>query len=99
RAQREARAAVLASLESAGSSHAAQLQQRATDIHLQSKTIQQQERDLAKNTKALAKETKLLQREADRAVTAMKELGDVENWANMMEQDFLVLEETMRLVD
>jgi hypothetical protein len=99
RAQREARAAVLASLESAGSVHAEEVQDRATDIHLQSKTIQTQERDLTKNTKALAKQSKLLQREADRGLKALKELGDAENWADVLERDFLVLEETMRLVD
>jgi hypothetical protein len=99
RAQREARAAVLASLESAGSAHAEEVQERATGIHLQSKTIQNQERDLTKNTKALAKQNKLLQREADRGLKAIKELGDAENWADVLERDFLVLEETMRLVD
>jgi hypothetical protein len=99
RAQREARAAVLASLESAGSAYAEEVQDRATDIHSQSKTIQNQERDLTKNTKALAKENKLLQREADRGLKAIKELGDAENWADVLERDFLVLEETMRLVD
>jgi hypothetical protein len=29
----------------------------------------------------------------------MREFGDVQNWAEMLERDFMVLEETMRLVE
>jgi len=29
----------------------------------------------------------------------MRDFGDVQNWAEMLERDFMVLEETMRLVE
>lgn len=99
RAQTEARAAVLASLESAGSSYDSQYQRRATDIHSNAAAIAKQEREVKKQTAALAKESATWQKELDKATKGLNEFGDMQNWAEMMERDFLVLEETMRLVD
>lgn len=99
RAQEEARAAVLASLESAGSNYDNQFQRRATDLHSNATAIAKQEAELKKHTSTLAKETAKWQKELDKATKSVNEIGDVQNWAEMMERDFLVLEETLRLVE
>jgi len=36
---------------------------------------------------------------ADNSRGKLKEIGDIQNWAEMIERDFLVVEETLRLVD
>ncbi|KAM0719945.1 hypothetical protein Q7P37_004080 [Cladosporium fusiforme] len=99
RAQTEARAAVLASLNSAGQNYSTSLQGRAADLHTNAAAIDKQQAQLDKESKALAKESVKLEREVDKALKGMKDLGDVQNWAEMLERDFMVLEETMRLVE
>lgn len=54
---------------------------------------------MEKQTVALAKESAKLQKELDKTAKEMKGFGDMQNWAEMLERDFLVLEETMRLAD
>lgn len=99
RAQTEARAAVLASLESAGSNYDSRFQQRAKDLHQNAEAIASQEAEVKKNSAALAKESSKWQKEADKATKGLNEFGDMQNWAEMMERDFLVLEETLRLAE
>ncbi|KAK0948486.1 hypothetical protein LTR29_000118 [Friedmanniomyces endolithicus] len=99
RAQTEARAAVQASLESAGSAYDAKYQRRATDLHSNARALSKQEDQLKKNAAALAKESDKWQKELDKATKGLNEFGDLQNWAEMMERDFLVLEETLRLVE
>lgn len=99
RAQEEARAAVVASLESAGSSYDAQYQRRAADLHSNAAAIEKQENQLKKQTAALAKESAKWQKEVDKATRGVNEIGHVQNWAEMMERDLLVLEETLRLAE
>lgn len=99
RAQTEARAAVLASLESAGSNYDSQFQRRAADLHTNAAAIAKQEAQVKKQTAALAKESAKWQKELDKATKGLNEFGDVQNWAEMMERDFLVLEETLRLAE
>jgi hypothetical protein len=99
RAQDEARAAVLASLESAGSNYDIQLQRRAADLHANAASIAKQEAELRKQTAALAKENAKWQKEVGKATKGLNQHGDLQNWAELMERDFLVLEETLRLVE
>ena len=99
KAQTEARAAVLASLNSAGQSYSSELQARATDLHSNAAVIDAQQAQLDKASKGLAGESRKLEREVDKALKGMREFGDVQNWAEMLERDFMVLEETMRLVE
>ncbi|KPM35242.1 hypothetical protein AK830_g11328, partial [Neonectria ditissima] len=47
----------------------------------------------------LRREREKLAREADVAARRVKELGNVQNWAEVLERDFLVLEETVRLAN
>ncbi|KXT06519.1 hypothetical protein AC578_6092 [Pseudocercospora eumusae] len=99
KAQEEARAAVLASLESAGSNYDTQFQRRAKDIHANARNIAKQEAEVKKQATTLARESAKWQKELDQATKGVKEFGDVQNWAEMMERDLLVLEETLRLVE
>lgn len=45
----------------------------------------------------LARQERDVAREADAAAARVKELGNVQNWAEVLERGFLVLEETVRL--
>ncbi|KXL48882.1 hypothetical protein M433DRAFT_152112 [Acidomyces richmondensis BFW] len=99
RAQAEARAAVLASLQSAGSNYDSKLQRRVADLHENVAAIALQESEVKKRTAALAKESMKWQKELDKTTRGLNEFGDMQNWAEMIERDFMVLEETLRLVE
>jgi hypothetical protein len=94
-----ARAAVHASLASVGSTYDADLKQRAADLHANSQAIAKQEKDLIKATAALNKESAKWAKMADKTTKQLNEFGDVQNWAEVLERDLLVLEETVRLVE
>lgn len=93
----EARAAFTAHLTSIGNSHISSLEGRVSDIHNNSAAISKQEDDVNKQTKKLAAEAKKHQKIADDAAGKLKELGDIQNWAEVLERDLLVLEETMNM--
>ncbi|MCJ1458237.1 hypothetical protein MMC28_008608 [Mycoblastus sanguinarius] len=93
----EARAAFTAHLASIGNSHISSLETRVSDIRNNSTAISKQEDEIAKQTKKLAAESKKHQKVADEARGKLKELGDIQNWAEVLERDLLVLEETMRM--
>lgn len=95
----EARAAFLASLNSTGSSVSSALQTRAQDIHHNAIAISEQEKEVKNETDALGKESKKYDKVVEDGAKKLKELGDVQNWAEMLEKDLLVLEETMRIAD
>ncbi|KAH8907058.1 hypothetical protein BR93DRAFT_978551 [Coniochaeta sp. PMI_546] len=91
----EARQAVLASI---GNMLDASLRDRASVLHSNAAAIAKQERDVARATDALRRENDRLARVAGDAAKKVKELGNVQNWAEVLESDFLALEETIRLV-
>lgn len=93
----EARAAFTAHLTSIGNSHISSLEGRVADIHNNSAAISKQEGDVVKQTKKLAVEAKKHQKVADDAAGKLKDLGDIQNWAEVLERDLLVLEETMNM--
>lgn len=93
----EARAAFTAHLTSISNSHISSLEGRVSDIHNNSTAISKQEADVVKQTKKLAAEAKKHQKVADDAAGKLKELGDIQNWAEVLERDLLVLEETMKM--
>lgn len=95
----EARAAVTASLAAVGGSVDSDMRTRATDLHANSEAIAKQEKDLAKQTAAVAKQSAQWQKLADTSTKKLNEIGDIQNWAEMLERDLLVLEETLRLVE
>ncbi|GAP83706.1 hypothetical protein SAMD00023353_0500990 [Rosellinia necatrix] len=91
----EARAALVASMSNMLDS---ELQSRASILHANAAVLSRQEEDVARATEALRKENDKLAKAAKDAGRKIKELGNVQNWAEVLERDFLVLEETMRLV-
>ncbi|KAM0455880.1 hypothetical protein ACHAO4_003962 [Trichoderma viride] len=92
----EARAAVVASL---GNMLDSELQSRAGILHENAAALEKQERDVLRATEGLRRETVKLKAEADKAARKVKELGNVQNWAEVLERGFLVLEETVRLAN
>ena len=93
----EARAAFTAHLTSIGNTHISSLEARVSDIHNNSSAISKQEGDVVKQTKKLAIEAKKHQKVADDAAEKLKELGDIQNWAEVLERDLLVIEETIKM--
>ncbi|KAI8270331.1 hypothetical protein K4K58_010828 [Colletotrichum sp. SAR11_239] len=89
----EARAAVVASI---GNMLDGELQTRARMLHSNAAALDKQERDVVKATDALRKENDKLAKFTVDAARRVKELGNVQNWAEVLERDFLVLEETFR---
>ncbi|KAI1083763.1 hypothetical protein F5B20DRAFT_348982 [Whalleya microplaca] len=91
----EARAALVASVSNMVDS---ELQSRASVMHANAGVLARQGRDVERATDALRKENDKLEKMARDAGRKIKEIGNVQNWAEVLERDFLVLEETMRLV-
>ena len=74
-----------------------ELQWRASTLHANAAVLKKQAADVQRATDGLRREREKLRREADLAGRKIKETGNVQNWAEMLERDFLVLEETVRL--
>ena len=75
------------------------MRHRTADLHANSAAISKQEKDLAKQTAAMNKEMKEWEKLLKKGEKGVKETGDIQNWAEMLERDLLVLEETVKLVD
>lgn len=76
-----------------------ELQTRASILHENAAALDKQERDVLRATEGLRREREKLAKEADGAARRVKELGNVQNWAEVLERGFLVLEETVRLAN
>ncbi|KAI4159732.1 MAG: hypothetical protein LQ342_006347 [Letrouitia transgressa] len=96
----EARTAFTASLLSTGTSTVQHdLQTRASDLHSNSLAVSRQEHDVAGATKDLAHEGDRWQKVLENGAKGVKETGDVQNWAEMLERDLCVLEEVVDIVE
>ncbi|RAO69541.1 uncharacterized protein BHQ10_005553 [Talaromyces amestolkiae] len=95
----EARTAFTASLHSVGETVSADLRARATDLHDNAAAIQKQEQELARHTAELSRQNDQWDKVVDGARQGLKEIGDVQNWAEMIERDLLVVEEVLRQVE
>ncbi|PGH16870.1 hypothetical protein AJ79_01514 [Helicocarpus griseus UAMH5409] len=95
----EARAAFTASLTSVGTNLDADMRLRAQALHDNSAAINKQEEKLKKTTNELAKQSKELEKLADQGREGLKEVGDLQNWAELIERDLLVVEESLRLAE
>jgi hypothetical protein len=95
----EARTAFTASLHSVGQTVSADLLARATDLHENEAAIQKQENELARHTAELSRQNDQWDKVVDSARQGLKEIGDVQNWAEMIERDLLVVEEVLRQVE
>ncbi|KAG6359826.1 hypothetical protein INS49_010879 [Diaporthe citri] len=91
----QARTALVASI---GNTLDHELQTRASLLHSNQAAIEKQERDVERALADLRREDDRLLKVLNNGSRQVKELGDVQNWAERLERDFLVLEETMRLV-
>lgn len=91
-----ARNAVVASL---GNMVDAELQSRATTLHENAAALDRQEKGVLAATTGLRREREKLAKEAGAAAKKLKELGNVQNWAEVLEGKFMVLEETVRLAN
>ncbi|KAI4214026.1 MAG: hypothetical protein LQ351_003430 [Letrouitia transgressa] len=96
----EARTAFTASLLSTGTSTVQHdLQTRASDLHSNSLALSRQEHDVGGATKDLANEGDRWQKVLENGAKGVKETGDVQNWAEMLERDLCVLEEVADIVE
>ncbi|TQS32715.1 hypothetical protein Golomagni_06962 [Golovinomyces magnicellulatus] len=92
----EARRAVVASI---GNLVDSELQSRASILHENATALDKQEKEIVAETAGLRREREKLAQEADMAARKLKEVGNVQNWAEVLERQFMVLEETARLVE
>jgi hypothetical protein len=99
RRQAEARAAITASLNDVGTSITSDLQSRAADIHSNSSSLAKQQADVAKQTAALSKQSDQYQKLADQSGAKLKEIGDIQNWAELIERDLMIVEKTLELAE
>lgn len=91
----QARDALVASL---GNALDVELSGRAMLLHGNARALAAQERDVSRALEELRREDDKLLKVLGEGSRKVKELGDVQNWAERLERDFLVVEETMRLV-
>ncbi|OJJ81510.1 uncharacterized protein ASPGLDRAFT_27897 [Aspergillus glaucus CBS 516.65] len=95
----EAKTAFTASLSSIGNNHDAPLRARASLLHANATALSKQETDVARATEDLGRSNGELEGAADKAREGLKEIGDVQNWAEVIERELLVLEEVVRGVE
>lgn len=92
----EARLAFTTTLTTLGSSISHNLSLIASDIHANASSLTSQEALVTNSASSLKKETGKYNKAAEQARGKLKELGDIQNWAEVLERDLLVLEETVR---
>ncbi|KAJ5923686.1 GCN5-like 1 [Penicillium verhagenii] len=97
--QKEALAAFTATLHSVGTNLEAPLRERAAIINSNTLALERQEAELAENSAALGRQNDGWERIADETRVGLKEIGDVQNWAEMIERDLLALESMMDEVE
>ncbi|KAI9758574.1 MAG: hypothetical protein M4579_003009 [Chaenotheca gracillima] len=95
----DARAALTASLTAVGSSISYDMHARATNLHSNAAHLTKQQADVSNETATLERQNDQLQKMANNSRDKIKEIGDVQNWAEIMERDLLILEETLRMAE
>ncbi|CAL5868158.1 uncharacterized protein PFLUO_LOCUS2382 [Penicillium psychrofluorescens] len=95
----EALAAFTATLHSVGTTLELPLRSRAALIESNAAALERQEAELAGHTAQLAKQNEQWAGLAEDARKGLKEIGDVQNWAELIERDLLVLEEMVDVVE
>ncbi|KAF7858467.1 hypothetical protein EAF04_009067 [Stromatinia cepivora] len=94
----EARTALNASIQNIFTPHEHALKLRAQNLHQNSSALTKQENELKKEIGKLGKEGDKLEKVVREGQKRVKELGNVQNWAEVLERDFLVVGEVLRLV-
>ncbi|EGX48084.1 hypothetical protein AOL_s00081g140 [Orbilia oligospora ATCC 24927] len=75
------------------------LRDRISNIHSNANALETQSKQLKSRTQAMNKTSRQWSALAENGRGRLKEIGDVQNWAEMIERDLLVLEETLRIVN
>jgi hypothetical protein len=92
---KEAHHAFTTSLKTISSNHDAALQERAHTLQSNAGALDAQEASLRQTTADLAAQNEGIAGLVGEAGAGLKEIGDVQNWAEVMERELLVLEETI----
>ncbi|TLS22834.1 uncharacterized protein PpBr36_06384 [Pyricularia pennisetigena] len=71
---------------------------RATALHLGERVIKKQQADVVRATGSLRQANRQLEEVVEDVSWKLREVGDLQNWTELLEQRFLAVEETMRLV-
>ncbi|KAL4870061.1 hypothetical protein BDV12DRAFT_195672 [Aspergillus spectabilis] len=91
-AEKQATSAFTASLHSLGNNYTTSLVDRAQNLHSNSVALKSQEERLRKTTEELGRQNKEWEGVAEEARVGLKEIGDVQNWAEIIERELLVVE-------
>ncbi|PYH88008.1 hypothetical protein BO71DRAFT_283568, partial [Aspergillus ellipticus CBS 707.79] len=94
-----AQTAFTATLLSVGTNYETPLRERARTLSENASALEKQENQLARTTADLARQNAQWGKVAETARVGLKEIGDVQNWAEVIERELLVLEETVRLAE
>lgn len=97
--QAEARKAVTTTLSAVGSSIDAESRTRLQDLHANSAAIKKQEIEVKRQTGSLEKQNAQWEKALLKSTRQLNEMGDLQNWAEVLERDLLVLEDVVRRVD
>lgn len=97
--KKEALAAFTATLHSVGTNLETPLRDRAATITSGAAALEKQETELAESTARLARQNAQWVGLADETRDGLKEIGDVQNWAEMIERDLSMLEEIVDAAD
>ncbi|KAJ5316643.1 GCN5-like 1 [Penicillium antarcticum] len=95
----KALAAFTATLHSVGTNLEVPLRDRASNIQSNALALDRQQVELAENTTRLARQNTQWLGFADETRDGLKEIGDVQNWAELIERDLLALEDMMDSVE
>jgi predicted nucleic acid-binding Zn-ribbon protein len=79
--------------------HTAPLTERTEAIVSASQSISAQRRILVQDTQKLSRQAQELEKTLDQSVDQLKEMGDLQNWAEVVFRDISVIEETLRMVE
>lgn len=95
----EARKHLTHEITGLGDSLDVDLRDRISNIHSNASALEVQNKQLKARTQAMSKTCRQWSTMAENARGRLKEVGDVQNWAEMIERDLLILEETLRIVN
>lgn len=95
----EARTAFTASLNAIGHNYDQPLRTRAETLHEMDTILRGQEDEVSTATAGLGRQNAEMEGALDTAREGLKEIGDVQNWAEILERDLLVVEEVLRDVE
>lgn len=70
---------------------------RATALHRGERVIKKQQADVLRATASLQQANRQLEAVVEDVSWKLREVGDLQNWTELLEQRFLVVEETLRL--